>query len=111
PAVAAPAGPPPDPERDNPLRLLFVGSLNYEPNAQGLEWFVREVAPRVRERTHIDIEVVGPGRRGPELPGVGYLGRVDDLDPVYARAHAAVVPLRAGAGSRLKVLEALAHGV
>lgn len=108
--------PPPDdrprgPAPDEPLRLLFVGSLNYEPNAQGLEWFVREVAPRVRERVDIDIEVVGPGRRGPELPGVRYLGRVDDLDLVYAGAHAAVVPLRAGAGSRLKVVEALARGV
>jgi glycosyltransferase involved in cell wall biosynthesis len=110
-SLPRPAGPPPDPERDEPLRLLFVGSLNYEPNAQGLEWFVQEVAPRVRERTFVDIEIVGPGRRGPELPGVRYVGRVDDLAPVYARAHAAVVPLRAGAGSRLKVLEAMAHGV
>ncbi|HEY8867546.1 MAG TPA: glycosyltransferase [Solirubrobacteraceae bacterium] len=94
-----------------PLRLLFVGSLNYEPNRDGLEWFVEEVAPVVRERVPIDIEVVGPGRRGPELPGVRYLGRVDDLDSAYERAHAAVVPLRVGAGSRLKVLEALARGV
>jgi glycosyltransferase involved in cell wall biosynthesis len=102
-----PAGPPPG----EPLRLLFVGSLNYEPNRQGLEWFVEEVAPRARGRVDIDIEVVGPGRRGPELPGVRYLGRLDDLAPAYQRAHAAVVPLRAGAGSRLKVLEALARGV
>jgi glycosyltransferase involved in cell wall biosynthesis len=106
-----PDGPPPGPRPGEPLRLLFVGSLNYEPNAQGLEWFVREVAPRVRERVRIEIQVVGPGRRGPELPGVDYLGRVDDLRPVYAQAHASVVPLRAGAGSRLKVVEALARGV
>jgi polysaccharide biosynthesis protein PslH len=106
-----PAGAPAGPATGEPLRLLFVGSLNYEPNAQGLEWFVREVAPRVRERMPVEIEVVGPGRRGPELPGVNYLGRVDDLAPVYARVHASVVPLRAGAGSRLKVVEALARGV
>jgi glycosyltransferase involved in cell wall biosynthesis len=109
--LPAPAGPPPSPARGEPLRLLFVGSLNYEPNAQGLEWFVHEVAPRLRDRLAIDIEAVGPGRRGPELPGVRYVGRVDDLGPSYARAHAAVVPLRAGAGSRLKVVEALARGV
>ena len=94
-----------------PLRLLFVGSLNYEPNRAGLEWFAREVAPLARERLAIDVEVVGPGRRGPELAGVRYLGRVDNLDAAYARADAAVVPLRVGAGSRLKVLEALARGV
>jgi glycosyltransferase involved in cell wall biosynthesis len=106
-----PGGPPAAPGRGEPLRLLFVGSLNYEPNAQGLEWFAREVAPRVRERVEIEVEVVGPGRRGPELPGVTYLGRVDDVGSAYTRAHAAVVPLRAGAGSRLKVVEALARGV
>ena len=59
----------------------------------------------------IDVEAVGPGARGPELPDVRYLGRLEDLAPAYERAHAAVVPLRAGAGSRLKVLEALARGV
>jgi glycosyltransferase involved in cell wall biosynthesis len=106
-----PAGPPAGPAPGEPLRLLFVGSLNYEPNAQGLEWFAHEVAPRLRERVEVEIEVVGPGRRGPELPGVSYLGRVDDVGAAYARAHAAVVPLRAGAGSRLKVVEALAQGV
>jgi polysaccharide biosynthesis protein PslH len=106
-----PQGPPQSPAPGEPLRLLFVGSLNYEPNARGIEWFANEVAPRVRERVAIDIEVVGPGRRGPELPGVRYLGRLEDLGPAYERAHAAVVPLRAGAGSRLKVVEALARGV
>jgi glycosyltransferase involved in cell wall biosynthesis len=104
-------GLPTAPGEGEPLRLLFVGSLNYEPNRDGLEWFAHEVAPRVRERVRIEIEAVGPGARGPELPGVSYLGRVEDLGPVYERAHAAVVPLRAGAGSRLKVLEALARGV
>jgi glycosyltransferase involved in cell wall biosynthesis len=106
-----PSGPPAGPRPGDPLRLLFVGSLNYEPNAQGLEWFAHEVAPRVRERLEIEIDVVGPGRRGPELPGVTYLGRVEDVGSAYASAHAAVVPLRAGAGSRLKVVEALARGV
>lgn len=106
-----PPGLPTAPEPTEPLRLLFVGSLNYEPNRQGLEWFAHEVAPRVRERVRIDLEAVGPGARGPELPGVRYVGRLEDLGPAYERAHAAVVPLRAGAGSRLKVLEALARGV
>jgi polysaccharide biosynthesis protein PslH len=104
-------GLPTAPAESEPLRLLFVGSLNYEPNRDGLEWFAHEVAPRVRERVKIDVEVVGPGARGPELPGVHYRGRLEDLGPAYQRAHAAVVPLRAGAGSRLKVLEALARGV
>jgi glycosyltransferase involved in cell wall biosynthesis len=109
---ARPEPPPPaGPREGEPLRLVFVGSQNYEPNRLGLEWFVESVAPLLRERVEIAIDVVGPGRRGRPLDGVDYLGRVEELGPIYARAHAALVPLRAGAGSRLKVVEALAHGV
>jgi len=99
------------PAEGEPLRLLFVGTQSYEPNRQGLAWFVHEVMPLLRERVALAVDVVGPGRRGAALPGVNHLGRVEDLTPCYERAHAAVVPLLAGGGSRLKVLEALAHGV
>ncbi len=104
-------GPPTRPAAGEPLRLLFVGTQSYEPNRQGLAWFVREVMPLLRERVALSVDVVGPGQRDAALPGVNHLGRVEDLAPCYERAHAAVVPLLAGGGSRLKVLEALAHGV
>jgi glycosyltransferase involved in cell wall biosynthesis len=43
--------------------------------------------------------------------GVGLLGYVADLAPLYARASAAVVPLRWGSGTSIKLLEAFAHRV
>jgi glycosyltransferase involved in cell wall biosynthesis len=46
-----------------------------------------------------------------ELPGVQVTGTVDDVRPYYLEAAAAVVPLRVGGGSRLKILEAMAAGV
>lgn len=103
--------PPTVPDPGEPLRLLFVGSQNYEPNRLGLEWFAKRVVPLLTGRVELQLQVVGPGRRGRPLPGADYLGRVEDLAPFYARAHGALVPLLAGAGSRLKVVEALAHGV
>ncbi len=104
-------GSPTRPAEGEPLRLLFVGTQSYEPNRQGLEWFAREVMPLLSRHVPLAVDVVGPGQRGAAFPGVNLLGRVEDLTPCYERAHAAVVPLLAGGGSRLKVLEALAHGV
>jgi glycosyltransferase involved in cell wall biosynthesis len=103
--------PPTRPAEGEPLRLLFVGTQSYEPNRQGLAWFAREVMPLLRERVPLAVDVVGPGQRGAALSGVNHLGRVEDLTPCYERSHVVVVPLLAGGGSRLKVLEALAHGV
>lgn len=106
--------PPPEPPArlaaGEPLRLLFVGSLNYEPNHRGLAWFAAEVLPRVRARAAVHVDAVGAGQRGEPPPGIAFRGRVDDLTPLYRQANAAIVPLLAGGGSRLKVLEALAMG-
>jgi len=56
------------------------------------------------------------GRASPEVerlasPAVRVRGFVEDLAPLYAQADAVVAPLRAGAGTRIKVLEAFAHNV
>jgi glycosyltransferase involved in cell wall biosynthesis len=104
----------PTPERSNgePLRLLFVGSVSYRPNQQGLAWFIEEVMPRLRATgTDVELEIVGaPARSLPEAPEVRVLGIVPALKPFYERAHAAIVPVLYGSGTRLKVVEAMAYG-
>jgi glycosyltransferase involved in cell wall biosynthesis len=95
--------------------LLFVGSMAYLPCADAATWLVREILPAVR-RHHPDAEVWIVGKNPPPDvlalagPGVYVLGEVPDVVPYYARASLAVVPLRAGGGSRLKILEAMALG-
>ena len=49
-------------------------------------------------------------RRLGRLPHVEVTGRVDDLEPIYRRARLCIAPLRAGGGTRLKILEAMAYG-
>lgn len=97
--------------------LVFVGSLTYEPNIDGLEHFVAEVLPRVRAAVpDAVLRIVGQGDE-PRVtalaaaPGVELVGQVPSVTPELARAAAAVVPLRFGGGTRIKILEALAHGV
>lgn len=100
------------PERSS-HRLLFLGTLDYAPNVDGLEWFLREVWPGLRaRRPGLALDVVGrdpPERLQREAPeGVRVWGRVDDVRPHLERAACLVAALRVGGGTRLKVVDALA---
>ena len=93
------------------LRLFFVGTP-YLPNLQAVEWLVGAVLPALRAQIPVSLDVVGLSRKEvPAAPGVTAHGRVPSLATFYAEAHVAVVPILAGSGSRLKVVEAMAHGV
>jgi glycosyltransferase involved in cell wall biosynthesis len=97
--------------------LLFVGSLTYEPNVDALERFVADVLPAVRRAVpEAVLRIVGQGReprveRLATVEGVELVGEVSSVSPELARAAVSVVPLRFGGGTRIKILEALAHGV
>ena len=94
--------------------LLFVGTLNYLPNNEGLLWFLDHVLPRIRRRCRVVIVGRGPlpelraaiRRRGAQL-----LDRVDNLEPHYRTASAVIAPMRSGGGTRIKLLEAASYGV
>ena len=96
--------------------VLFVGDLSWPPNAEGVRWLAERVWPAVRaRRPHARAEILGRGAP-PALerlarPDFVFLGEGDDTRPHWARAAAAAVPLRAGGGTRLKILEAAACGV
>ncbi len=113
--LGSPAGRPS--RGDGPTRLVFVGKMSYRPNVDAATWMVREVLPRVRESLpDVELAIVGsePGREVLALaqePGVTVTGEVDDVRPHLEAATLSVVPLRAGSGTKLKLLEALAAGV
>jgi len=95
--------------------LLFVGNLTYGPNLEAATLLVEAVLPLVRHRwpdAVVDlVGAAGPGALDQlaARPGVTIAGHVPDVAPWYARAGVVVVPLRHGAGTRFKVLEAFAH--
>ena len=96
--------------------LLFVGNLTYPPNVQAAETLVQVILPAVRRRLgrRVAVKLVGPHDGGLDRvrgPDVDVTGFVSDLGPVYAAADVVVVPLMAGAGTRIKLLEAFAYGV
>lgn len=104
----APASPLPD----DPV-LLFVGVLGYRPNRRAVTWFVDAVLPTIQQQVPgARLLVVGPGAE--TLPRrvhsvVDAVGAVADTAPFFRRSRAVVVPLREGSGTRIKLLEGLAH--
>jgi glycosyltransferase involved in cell wall biosynthesis len=90
--------------------LVFVGNLSYRPNVDAACWLCHEVLARMDGTT---LAIVG-SRPGPTVRAlsserVTIAGDVPDVSPWYAGARVAVAPLQAGGGTRIKVLEALAH--
>jgi polysaccharide biosynthesis protein PslH len=104
-------------------RLCYVGSLSWEPNVRGLDWFCVKVWPRVRQRLpDATFEIAGNGLRVDatgiprvppawQTPGVTILGFVPDLGPLYERSAAMVAPILGGSGIRIKLLEAFRFGM
>jgi glycosyltransferase involved in cell wall biosynthesis len=96
--------------------FLFVGTLGYFPNADAITYFCRDILPRIGDRLGrpptfriIGHDVPAPLRRFELIPGVTIRSDVKELAPHYASAHACVIPLRAGSGTRLKALEAFSY--
>jgi glycosyltransferase involved in cell wall biosynthesis len=102
-----------DPDR---LVVGVVGLFDYQPNADGLRWFLSEVWPSVRTlEPGAQLRVIGLDGEdvvGTNAPaGVRALGFVDDLEGTLADLSVLVTPLRVGGGTRLKILEAFAHRI
>jgi len=96
--------------------MLLHGSLGYSPNTEAARMLVREVAPRVRATIpRLRVRLVGEAPAAlQELhdpPAATVTGYVPDIGTELARADLVTVPLRSGSGTRVKIIEAFAHGV
>lgn len=93
--------------------LLFVGTLSYQPNEDGISRFIREIFQQLPDPFRdYRLLVVGKAPR-PQLkelcaatPGVELVENPPDVSPYYERCGALVVPIFAGGGTRIKILEA-----
>jgi glycosyltransferase involved in cell wall biosynthesis len=95
--------------------LVFVGSMDWLPNVDGVLYFVREVLPLIRRRRpDCSLAIVGrtPPPKVRELaerdPHIQVTGTVADIRPYLWGSAVSIVPLRIGGGTRLKIYEAMA---
>jgi glycosyltransferase involved in cell wall biosynthesis len=109
----APAG---GPQASVPFLFLFVGTLGYYPNQDALTYFCNRVWPLIRREAlvEVDLVVVGAGVSTgimalTRVPCVRVIGEVPEVEEYYRHAHAVIVPVRAGGGTRIKVLEAFGY--
>ncbi len=103
--------------KSTPFTFLFVGSLSYYPNSEGIMYFCERVLPLLRRKAHSEfiVTIVGEGISRKDasslsrIKGVNLIGRVGDVSPCYRNAHSVLIPIRAGGGTRVKALEAFAY--
>lgn len=116
-AVPAPDKPWQRPHYGPELRLLFVGLLGYYPNRDAVQWLCREILPCIRRDVPCRLWVGGRCRLlkllalMAETEGVEYFGEFNTTDDGFGCGDVLLVPLRAGGGTRIKILEAMARGI
>lgn len=102
------------PKKEN--QLIYSGALTYAPNYDAMKFFLAEIYPLVQEQIpNIRLLITG-SNTGVDLAGlsadssVTFTGYVADIRPYIQESTLVIVPLRQGAGTRLKILEAMALG-
>ena len=98
-----------------PLSISFIGSLDWMPNIEGLNWFLTEAWPMIHTSfPNITLHIAG--RNCPDwlkqipMPNVVVHGEVEDAKAFLLKHPLTVVPLLSGSGMRVKILEAMALG-
>ena len=105
-----------EPAVDRPPVVLFQGNLGYPPNIDAAQWLATAIAPLIRAAVPAtEVRLVGrPGENVAQLHQSGVItvvGEVPSMENELARATVAVVPLRYGSGTRVKILESFAHRI
>jgi len=98
--------------------IVTLGTLHYPPNADGIRWFFEQVYPKVRKiNPEANLTIIGKNPppdfiRFAEQNSehVSVTGYVPDLEPILKDAAVLVIPVRAGGGMRVRILEGLAYG-
>jgi glycosyltransferase involved in cell wall biosynthesis len=101
-----------------PKSLVFLGSMDWMPNIDGVEWFAEKIWPRVKEKhPNATWKIVGrrPVPKVKELAAkdssIEVTGTVPDVRPHLADSALMIVPLRVGGGTRIKIFEGMATGI
>jgi len=99
----------------HPPTLTFWGLMSYPPNRDGARWFITTVWPVVKQQLPAArLRIIGSGSEQLGFVSddeVEVHGFVDDLAPWLAASDVAIVPLRMGGGTRIKIIEAWASGL
>ena len=100
----------------SPLRVGFIGSMNWSPNVEGIKWFINKVWPCVLEKIpSATLHIAGRGlqQNNNRLPhGNNFVieGETDNAQDFIVSNQVIISPLFAGSGLRIKIIEAMSAG-
>lgn len=105
-------------QKDSMINILFVGSLAWKPNDQGLIWFLAEVIPLLHKAGYsYHLYIVGKNpsetvrKYAKQNANITITGYVPDVNKYYELCQYMIVPLFIGSGLRVKIVEAFSHGM
>ncbi|MDF1853720.1 MAG: glycosyltransferase family 4 protein [Verrucomicrobiales bacterium] len=109
---------PPEPRTPETGLIGFLGSMDWMPNVECVQYFAEEIFPTILERfPKARFRIIGRNptpavqRLGKQFPNIEVTGTVEDVREHLDACHLLVVPLRSGGGTRIKIFEAMAEGV
>lgn len=104
--------------RETEKSLLFVGTLTWEANIDGLLWFLDNVYPQILgAHPNLKFYIIGKNpdprlvSKVEKYPSVELTGFVKELEPYFKKARVFVIPLRFGSGIKVKLLNAMYRGI
>lgn len=107
---------PPCQDGPNAQVFLFLGTFRYAPNTMAADLLIRRIWPLIRSELS-DARLIIAGEGPENIPsfgevhqGVEFRGFVDDLGCLYREARVVLCPIQSGSGTRVKIIEAAAHG-
>jgi len=98
--------------------ILYFGTLSWQPNIEGIEYFTRSVLPRIRRKIP-ESRLLIAGKDAPAglvrlagaTDGVDYLGPAREAEALYQQARVFIETTHSGGGTKVKILNALARGI
>lgn len=102
----------PQDSHSNANNILFLGSLQWFPNDDGLRYFCEKIYPEIKILSG-DAKIIVIGKKNTSFiynDRINQVGFIDDVRPYMGSAAVFIVPLRIGGGTRLKILDAMAMG-
>lgn len=103
--------------RDENINLLFVGTLTWAPNNNGLIWFINEVIPLIERKINYKLYIVGKNpssevtESAKKYKNIIITGYVESVEEYYDKCDLTIVPLFIGSGQRVKLIEAFSKGM
>ncbi len=99
------------------LRLLFLGTMTWEPNRSGLLWFMQNVIPELEKlRMDYSLDIVGKNpseeilRLADKNEHINVAGYVESTEEYFEKCDVMIVPLFVGSGQRVKIIESFSRG-